>query len=170
MNLNIGGGEIDQSYLTQADFTQTLESMSESRFIIDISFLGLLIRSIRSNRAKQDEDDKSADRAFKEQMRNGVDHVFELIKTRNFKECAIDRRFYIFSHNEDDDKIDLRDSPRLNEFFNKKEQTPVGEATQNDEKDPDADPANDKVTYSRNLQAGTDAFQENEMQDLLAHE
>ena len=125
--------------------------MSESRFIIDISFLGLLIRSIRSNRAKQDEEGKLADRTFKNQMRNGVDRVFELIKTRNFKECAIDRRLYNLSHNEDYDRIDLRDSTRLNDFFKKKEKTPVAEAAQNEEKSPEADPANDKVTYSRNL-------------------
>jgi len=121
MNLNIGGAENDQSYLTRPDFSQTLQSMSESRFIIDISFLGLLIRSIRNNRADLSQESREAETAFKREIRQGVDSVFELIKTRNFKECAIDPRYYIFSHNEDDDKIDLRDSPRLNDFFKKHE-------------------------------------------------
>ena len=35
--------KIDQSYLTEKDFEQTLKSMSESKFTIDISFFSLLV-------------------------------------------------------------------------------------------------------------------------------
>lgn len=38
--------KIDQSYLTEKDFEQTLKSMSESKFTIDISFFALLVQCI----------------------------------------------------------------------------------------------------------------------------
>lgn len=138
--------------------------MSESRFIIDISFLGLLIRSIRSNQINISDEVKATEKSFKKNILAGINSVFDLIKTRNFKECAIDPRYYIFAHNEDDDKIDIRDSPRLNEYFNSQA------ITREDDKNAANDNLGDSITYTRNLQASTDAFQENEMQDVLAHE
>ena len=55
MNLNISDMNNDQSYLTKNDFEQTLKSMSESRFVIDVSFLGLLLRCFNKDLSKSKE-------------------------------------------------------------------------------------------------------------------
>ena len=38
-----------------------------------------------------------------------IDQVFDSIITRNFKQCKVDNRYYIFQHNQEDEKVDLRD-------------------------------------------------------------
>ncbi len=40
---------------------------------------------------------------------NEIDTVFDLIITRNFKQCKVDGRYFIFQHNQEDEKVDLRD-------------------------------------------------------------
>ena len=81
--------------------------MSESRFSIDISFLCLLIRSIRDSVDKRSEAEVEKETEQQILMADEINSVFQLIKTRNFRECEIDPNYLIFSFNQDDDMIDL---------------------------------------------------------------
>ena len=81
--------------------------MSESRFSIDISFLCLFIRSIRDQIVKKSQDEILKETESQMMLADEINSVFQLIKTRNFRECEIDPNYLIFSYNADDEMIDL---------------------------------------------------------------
>ena len=113
MNLHISDTNNDQSYLTKNDFEQTLKSMSESRFVIDVSFLGLLIRCFDKDVAESKEsigdiqEKQQAETHHRKRLGREINNVFHQIKTRNFRECQVDSKYLIFSYNDDDLKIKL---------------------------------------------------------------
>ena len=74
--------------------------MSESRFVMDISFLALLIRS-------NSENVKDIDKQHWRLLAKEISQVFGMIKTRNFRECLVDPRYFIYCENTEDLKIDI---------------------------------------------------------------
>jgi hypothetical protein len=150
MNLNVasasGGMTSDQSYLTVDDFKKTLRSMSESRFTLDVSYLALLVRSARG--------DDAVDEVLHD-IKDEVNQVFRLITTRNFARCLVDPNYLIFHENEDDLKIDLSSGDELDASVM------LPQTKQDGQKE---------NTYLKNLFGGSDAFTNNELQDLLLQE
>lgn len=106
MSLNITGENNDQSSLSKDDFQQTLESMSESRFIVDVSFLGLLLRGYRKKLSDNSKDSEDESNHWL-QISHEINQVFNLIKHRNFRQCQEDKNYYLFCSNSDDFKVDI---------------------------------------------------------------
>jgi hypothetical protein len=109
--------------------------MSESRFVVDISFLALLIRSNSANI-------KDSDKHHWRNLATEISQVFTLVKTRNFRECAVDPRYLIYCENTEDLKIDMSTAHHSNQ----------------DEEDLPPSDLNSENTYSKNLFGSSDAF------------
>lgn len=142
----------------EVDWNRTLDAMSDCRFVIDVSFLGLLRSQMQ--RAACTEHDVATD-SYERDLRKAIDDVFRVIVGRNFRRCTLDERYFIFSHNEYDALIDLREAQAFAKGTDQQDaarQEAAGEQEVN--------------PYLRNFESSTDAFQESEKYDIrlvMAH-
>ena len=151
-NLNLSDENNDQSTLNKSDdFNQTLQSMTQSRFVLDVSFLGLLVKGFKQHweeRKDVTSEQREEENVHWDKINLEINNVFNQIKSRNFKQCEVNDKYYIYSCNQDDFKIDLTSSDNNNESVSD---------------------SNNKI-YNKNLLGGIDAFEENELRELFPNE
>ena len=80
-----------------------------------------------------------------------------MIQTRNFRECQIDPNYFIFSYNKDDEQIDLQANTEFDLY-------PIQQDDYFLDEEKLFKKTEDMNSYMKNLQGGSDAFQENELQ------
>ena len=79
------------------DFQQIKPQMTECRFRMDISFLVLLINSMKEKGHLNEEDQQAYD-----EFRKALDKIFNDMIQRNFQRFDADPEYFIFRHNQND--------------------------------------------------------------------